>query len=530
MTAGKRRPRRAHDMQPPSSEGPPGPLRRAWRRIEPWYPWTVAGLLLAVMGYLALRYHTVGGMGVETDFYAELCPPARDLLEGRFSPLNYSAKGPVYSFLLAGMYLVVRDFFTAGVVLNLLSSAGFIVVLYFLVRTVFNSAAAAVTVFAVMVNYTFLQYTYQAGSDIPFILLSAASILFLFRDGGRRDLILSAVFGLLAFLTRYNGAFIVAGTVLYLAVAGEGWKYRMRRIGLWLGVFFVAGLPWFIPNWIATGSPIKNANYVNVMMDFYALGKGANYENWTDALPKNFTGMGDIFVYDPVYFVRHWAGNVAKQLLFDMRDLTGYATASFFVFGMLALAMVRPVKRRLLYLAFGVFYICILALVFYNSRFSLFLLAVYIPFAVWPFTVRVRPDYLHWVFRGLLVVFLVITAYSVPKTLAEVNTRLRDVPIFLRELGVALGEVELDKSQTIIARKPHVAFYAGLKPSMLPDKPATIDELVSFCRSNNVRYILYSAIEAQARPQFADLARYQDKHPGLTLVCYNNLGIIYRVE
>ncbi len=114
--------------------------------------------------------------------------------------------------------------------------------------------------------------------------------------------------------------------------------------------------------------------------------------------------------------------------------------------------------------------------------------------------------------------------------MAEVNTQLRGVPVFLRDLGIALGEVEPDKSQTIIARKPHVAFYAGLKPSMFPGKPATVDELVSYCRANNIRYILYSAIEAQARPQFRELARYQEKHPGLGVVCYNELGIIYKVE
>ncbi len=530
MTAVRRNPRRTKETVQPSPETHEKPLYRIWLLIEPWFPWTAAGILLAVMGYLALRYHTVGGMGVETDFYAELCPPARDLLEGRFSPLNYSAKGPVYSILLAAMYLAVRDFFTAGVVLNLISSAGFIVVFYYLVKRVFNPIAAAVSVFAVMVNYTFLSYVYQAGSDMPFILFSTASMLFLFRDGGRRDLILSSVLGLLAFLTRYNGAFVLAGAVLYLAFTGEGWMYRLRRIGLWLGIFILAGLPWFIPNWIATGSPVKNDNYVNVMMEFYALGKGADYENWTDALPKKFTGMGDVILYNPGYFAGHWVGNMVRQFLMDMKELVGFGIAPFFLFGMLALVFVRPVKRNLFYLAFGCAYGAILALVFYNPRFSLFLLAVYIPFAVWPFTVRVKPHYLNWLFRGLLIVFIGKTAYPAPRTMAKVNDELRGVPVFFKDLGATLGGIEPDKTQTIIARKPHVAFYAGLKPAMFPDKPATIDELVSYCRSNGIRYILYSVVEAQVRPQFRELGRYKELHPGLAPVCYNELGIVYRVE
>jgi hypothetical protein len=102
---------------------PPSRLALAAARIEPWLPWTVAGLFFAVMAFLAFRYHTVGGFGVETDFYVEMYPPAKQLLAGHFSPLNYSAKGPVYSFLLAGSYLAMRDWFLAGLLLNLASAA-----------------------------------------------------------------------------------------------------------------------------------------------------------------------------------------------------------------------------------------------------------------------------------------------------------------------------------------------------------------------------------------------------------------------
>jgi hypothetical protein len=500
---------------------------RALGKIEPWFPWTFAALFLIVMAYLTFRYHTVGGLGVETDFYAELYPPADKLLHGHFSPLNYSAKGPVYSILLAGMYLIVRDFFTAGLLINLLCAAGFGIVLYFLVRMVFNRLTAAVVMVAALLNYQFLGMAYQAGSDIPFMLACGLSMFFLFRDRGKLDIALSAVFGLLAFLTRYNGAFLAAGAVLFLAFTGRGLNERLRRAGFWIAVFIVAGLPWFIPNTIATGSPVKNENYVNVMLDFYG---GPNYEQWTDALPKKFTGIADIFFYDPSYFTRHYLGNIVNHFLRDLRDLIGIRTSVFVLLGMALLPLIRQSRRNLLYLAFGAFYFAILALVFYNPRFSLFLLAIYLPFAVWPFTIKIRGRGFRRGLRIALVAGILTILSAAPSSVTKVNADIRVSPVFLKELGVALGKLEPDKTQAVFARKPHTAYYAGLRPLMFPDQPKTVEELVAFSRENHVRYILYSVIEAQFRPQFADLARSDMSHPGLTPIVRDNYGVLYRVD
>lgn len=509
---------------------PPSRLVLLASKIEPWLPWTMAALFFVVMAFLAFRYHTVGGFGVETDFYAELYPPAKQLLAGHFSPLNYSAKGPVYSFLLAGSYLAMRDWFLAGLLLNLASAAGFLAVFYFLVRRVFNPLTAAVSLLAMMLNPLFLSYSYQVGSDMPFLLLCGLSLLFLFRDESSRDLILSAGFGLLAFLTRYNGAFIPAGAMVYFLFTGENWRERLHRAGLWLGVFIAAGLPWFISNWIVAGSPIKNDNYVNVMMDFYALGKGAHYENWTDALPKQFTGMGDIFFYNPAYFVQHWFSNIGSHFVSDMKDLVGWGVGTFVIIGILLLGVVRPVGERLLYLVFGLFYFLILALVFYNPRFSLFLLAVYIPFAVWPFTVLIHPPYMQWLFRGALLAFTAIVLYSVPATGKRVYTELQQSPVFLKEIGLTLGQLEPDKSQKLMARKPHAAYYAGLQPTMFPDKPQSVEELTAFSREQGIRYILYTAIEAQARPNLMGLLDLEAPKPGLKEMFHTQFGIVYRVD
>ena len=499
---------------------------------EPWFPWVMGAVYLLVLGYFTFRYHHIGGFGVETDFYAELVPQTRRLLTGRFSPLNYGAKGPVYSFLLAGVYFFFRDLFIAGLVINLLSAGVFLAGLYFLVRRVFSPLAAQLVMFAVASNAVFQGYSYQAGSDMPFMAFCVLSMLFLFRDNGRRDIVLSAVFGLLAFLTRYNGAFIPLGAMVYLAVVSEGWKQRLSRLGLWLGVFIVAGLPWFIPNWLATGSPVHNDNYMNVMLEFYALRMGAAYENWQRALPRQFTGLGDIILYDPVYFFKRMAANVVDHFKLDLTELVGWRLGIITVAGIPVLFTARPGKRRLVYFSYGIFYFLILTLVFYNSRFSLFLLAFYLPLAVWPFTSKRLISHLgRAAMLPVMVLALITATYAWNSTRATIAviTEPQEYLELLRDLGEAARRDGADSSDILVARKPHAAYFAKTEYRMFPDV-ASIPELATYCRENGVAYIVYSAVEAGVWPQLKELGNLNVTFEGLRLVHSNQFGVVYAVE
>jgi hypothetical protein len=177
------------------------------------------------------------------------------------------------------------------------------------------------------------------------------------------------------------------------------------------------------------------------------------------------------------------------------------------------------------------FYFLILALVFYNSRFSLFLLAMYIPCAIWPFTLKVYPEFMRWLFRGALVTLMVIVTLNGVSAAGVIYAQIRLAPVFLKEMGLKLGSMEPDKSQKVMARKPHVAYYAGLVPIMFPDKPGTVEELVAHARKQGIRYIVYTGVEAQARPNLqVSLLDLNTEKPGLKLVFYNQHGVVYRVE
>lgn len=508
-------------------------IKQLIERCDPYFPWAVAVIYFLYMGYLTLRYHNVAGLGVETDFLVELVPQAKKLLAGRFSPVNYGPKGPVYSFLLAFMYLVVRDYFYAGLILNLLAASIFLVTLFFLIKKVFNIMTARIVMIAVAFNYVFQHYTYNAGSDLPFMAISILSMYFLFRSNRSRDLIFSAIFGCMAFLTRYNGAFIVLGTVPYLALFGESVRERMKRIGLWIGVFILLGLPWFIPNWKVLGSPVYNDNYVNVMMEFYGLEKeGSTYENWRDNLPKDFTGLGDIIMYDPIYFVKRVGKNIVTHFTADIKYLLGWRLGIFVVLGLVLFWFIPDKEGKLMFFLFGLFYFLILTLVFYNERFSLFLLVFYTSFAAFSFTshtVYVRLRRFSRLPAAILILVILSYIFTTPSViLAE----LINTPPYLKdfqEIGLVLGRIEPDKSKKIIARTPNVAYYAGLDALMFPEHVRSVGELVEFCREQNVDYILYSGVEISVRPYVQDLIKIDQKLPGLEIVFHNRFGVIYRV-
>ncbi|MFC1693462.1 ArnT family glycosyltransferase [Candidatus Latescibacterota bacterium] len=508
-------------------------LIQVYDRCEPWFPWVLAVIYFGVMSYYTFRYHKIGRLGVETDFYVELVPQAKKLLSGQFSPLNYGAKGPLYSLLLSGMYLVIRDYFNAGLLLNLMSSGVFLITVYFLVKMMFNSITAVLVMFAVSTNFVFQSYTFRAGSDMPFMALCVLSMYFLFRERGIRDIALSALCGVCAFLTRYNGAFIAMGAMFYLALVGGSMRERMKRTGIWIGIFILAGLPWFVPNWVATGSPVYNENYINVMLEFYALGEdGVMYDNWTDALPKQFTSLGDIFFYNPIHFFKSMTMNVFKHFFSDMRDLLGWGIGIFVILGFIMFWFESVEKKKLVYFSFGLFYFLILTLVFYNLRFSLILLVFYVPLAVWPFTVNKKRKFSRYFsYTAIIILSIVLLNYSYNATSSTLN-EIKNPPAFLNELkdlGVALKKTKPDTSKKITARVPHVAYFSGLDFTVFPVEPETVEDLVEVCMENDIAYVVYTGIEADARPKLRVLLNVDQKHPGLEKVHHNRFGVVYRV-
>src|SRR6266550_2625515 len=184
----------------------------AWR-----YTGIVLGALyLIIAGLITFRYHRILDFGMESDFLFEFVPLAKHLGEGTLEVGPY--RGPVYPILLQGGKAITGDYFIAGLIIGLLAATVTLIVTFSLIRKLFTPEIALAVALLMMANPYFFMYTYQLGTDMPFVALVTCSFYFLLAGDEMkwRRLSASAVLGALAFLTRYNGITILAVPVLML--------------------------------------------------------------------------------------------------------------------------------------------------------------------------------------------------------------------------------------------------------------------------------------------------------------------------
>jgi hypothetical protein len=87
------------------------------------------------------------------------------------------------------------------------------------------------------------------------------------------------------------------------------------------------------------------------------------------------------------------------------------------------------------------------------------------------------------------------------------------------------------RGKTVAARKPHLAFYAGLDyvPLPLTDSP---EELIRKLHEMKVDYLYFGRAEYSFRPQLRALIDTRRVWPGLKIIEVSNspLSVLYEVE
>ncbi|HDS73903.1 MAG TPA: hypothetical protein ENN56_00030, partial [Firmicutes bacterium] len=234
-------------------------------RIEslPWN-WIVTGSYAVVMGVISFTMWPVGGYGVETDAFAGYLPDAAKLLNGSFTTLD-GFKGPGYHIAVAAVGLIVRDLFLAAKLIAIVSASAVLLLTFRLVRAFLGAKAAWITFAVIATNAQFALYTIQVGTDVYFLALAVAAGYFILDRPGvsrtrhvRRAFIAGAIGGL-AYLTRYNGLFLLlGGTIVYLLADWKEtpeysettdeqplpWRTRVYRTIAFVFAAAITILPW----------------------------------------------------------------------------------------------------------------------------------------------------------------------------------------------------------------------------------------------------------------------------------------------
>jgi len=175
--------------------------------------------------------------------------------------------------------------------------------------------------------------------------------------------------------------------------------------------------------------------------------------------------------------------------------------------------------------------------VFHMARFSMFLIPFYALMAVQLLAsisrARLRPvarrSWLAPVVVALLTMWTFGESYQFNRK--KIGSGPKEI------LSIAQWfENKLPASQregTIVARKPHIAYYLGLDFVWMPHV-GTYEELIAELHRVDADFMYFSPVEALWRPELAFLANPRSSHPGLTALLHledtNASAVLYKVD
>ncbi|HVP14387.1 MAG TPA: tetratricopeptide repeat protein [Terriglobales bacterium] len=517
--------------------------------------WVVAALFGLGLLVMVLGPHRVGDYMTETDFYGQYAEGARLIQHGHLDPSRYGVVGPAYEIALALAGLVVRNLFLAAGLLSALASVATVLLWSLLLRrrgapareAPGSAAAALVTAIFLVTNAQFFRYGYSVTTDALAIALQAGAFALLFAREGIGAAIGAGTLAALAFLTRYNAiALLPAGLVAILARgtrdsgASRAGAQRRGRAALGFGAAFAAVVVPWVGYCLARGTGFSFQLHHNIAYEVFARSRGIPWDTYQRTMQPQFRSLADVIARDPAAVLSRMTFNVFDHLRQDAASLLGWPLAIAAALGaILALgptapgAVGTPRTARRVWPLVATWALLFLSLVpaFSSARYSLALLPFYAAAAAHFFvsprfacalgrTGRLR-------LKSALVVVPVVAALAASW---RVQVRVLDqLPVEV--LGAARTLRALARpGDRVIARKPHVAFHAGLDPAPFPFV-RTLPELAAFARSQHARWLYFSWPEAETRQAFWYLLDTSAAVPGLTAraVTRPNPAVLYEI-
>lgn len=483
------------------------------RRLRLLLPALICLVFLVLILYAA-KQHPYGTYTVETDFYQYYAPDAGRLAQGEFPQDTY--RGPGYAFALAVVTKLTGDVFVSGKLISAFSATliGFLTFLLF--EKLFGYAVGIGAQLIVFVSPQFPTFAIIATTDIFFLMLCLAAIVVFLNDSltTRWRIVLSAALTSFAYLTRYNGLFLVAMffiAILLLNIFNLSWRQRLQRIAIFIGVFLLVASPWFYANYKHQGSPFYNTNHLNIATEFYPdLANGSVFQEGTRGLSEKFRSLGEVLRYDPKRIAAHYPENLGEGLKKSVNtDLVDYRIGWLAVIGLAIALFERRSKAVLLILGSGVLYFLLLALTHWETRYYFYVMVLYAGLASFALFrplewLREKTRFRHPALIALPAVLLaVLLFYSYTISRQEISKFLSSHPTeiiaardYVQSQGVA--------NPRIVARKPHLAYMSHGEWIFIP-QVKSLDELKEWLQNTPVDYVAFGIRELQARPELASL-------------------------
>lgn len=483
-------------------------------------PW-LKRLLLISLGALLLALSSlrnIGNYGVETDFYGGFVPEAQRLLAGE--PLDMSWQPPFYSLVLAGLYSLTGDWFRPALLVSVLAAVLAVSASFQLFRSLFDEAAAWGAAIGLVLWAEFARLSISASADMLFLsLLMTSMALSAQPNPAMRCCFVAGFLSGLASLTRTNG---ISFLLISLMCASQPPAGRRKNV---VGLFAVGFLlPWVA--WLlfskTTGSPLlpTRTHVGPAVMLFGPQGATSqNSDNWA-SVEERFSSLLDVILFDPTTFFHATLVNLGTNI-FSVFEVWGKLAIPVGTISLLGIGWLVAMSRTPLCFGFWLVYLAqygLLALISIQPRYFLFLVPV---FSAGAFSLGARV--LLAVGGGLAqdarVRALAVALGLLPLLAFDARTIVRFFRSEPTEVLEAADVLALESSgvETVIARKPHLAFYSGLPGIGFPLVDTTEELLARLCVDppRERGFLFFGEAEAQMRPALRSLRDPEEAPPWL---------------
>jgi len=488
-----------------------GAISEAESRTLSRLAWALAGLLAVLLFAVILGPHRIGDYFTETDFYGGYAIGARLIQSGHLDPARYSVVGPVYELVLASVGFVTRDLFLGAELISLLATVATLIALFLLVSRRMGERVGIFAALFFATNAWVFRFGYSATTDALAIALQALALMLALSRPSARGAALAGLAAAAAFLTRYNAIYLLPAGLLIL------WLETPRRTTLAFALSFLAPVAAWVLWCLAQGSHFSFQLHHNIAYEVYARHDGIVWDEYQKTLQPKFHNLWDVVRLDPARFFARMVSNVFEHLELDAQKLLDWPVAIAVALG-LALALGTGSFGPLVTFALaGALLFLTLVPVFYAERYSMALMPFYATYAAllfglprFAFATRGRGVWLKAVLAAIPLALA---------TLHSVDSQLRtfdQLPIEVIEDARVLRQLARP-GDAVIARKPHLAYHAGLQSVAFPFT-TTIPELAEYARRNHARWLFVSWPEVETRPDYWHLLDTTGVMPGLEVV------------
>ena len=457
-------------------------------------------------------FREVGAFGVESDFYEVYAVQAENILAGGF--YTYEHNPPGYCLLLAAITFLTGNTFVAAKLISAFATGFLGWISYLLLKTLFGYKISFIsTIFLLL---TLIPSSFLAATDvISATVITLAFYLFLRQP----FLSLNNCFWLgfaagSAYLMRGNAIFVsigIAFCLIFINFELIAWQKRLIKVAIFIIGVFVITFPWFIYSWRVNGNAFASTAYLQVAAHFFHPQDDEFITN-VQAMRSNFNSFSEVLIYNPPKLIGRYLQDVIvlnipklflpksliDNLSFPIYQLVLAIPLFFVLTGLFFLLKDTQQKKNILaqkriaFLLLNLLGYLLLGLVGFHRRYYLFLfplvftLIIY-PFVIFPGKARLYRLAFNWIFIIHLVLVLSVAAY--------IETRLILVyePKYLLEIAAFLKTHSLP-NETIIVRKPHLAYLANLKTEF--PLATNASDYLEKAREVNASYIVYSDYEA----------------------------------